>query len=78
MQVYVASNDQSLNLEMDESYSLSVDAPTSTLSVENPSSPSVTFPETSAGPSLAGRAVFQQRTQVAGLWPSALALRLQG
>ena len=37
LKVYVASNDQSLNLEMDESYSLSVDAPSSTLSVKIPS-----------------------------------------
>ena len=33
LKVYVASNDQSLNLQTDESYALIVSAPTSTLEV---------------------------------------------
>ena len=33
LKVYVASNDQSLNLQTDESYALTVSAPTSTLEV---------------------------------------------
>lgn len=33
LKVYVATNDQSLNLQTDESYALTVSAPTSTLEV---------------------------------------------
>ena len=33
LKVYVASNDQSLNLQTDESYALIISAPTSTLEV---------------------------------------------
>lgn len=35
LKVYVASNDQSLNLQTDESYALIVSAPTSTLEVSS-------------------------------------------
>lgn len=35
LKVYVASNDQSLNLQTDESYALTVAAPTSTLEVDS-------------------------------------------
>jgi hypothetical protein len=35
LKVYVASNDQSLNLQTDESYALTVSAPTSTLEVRD-------------------------------------------
>lgn len=38
LKVYVASNDQSLNLETDESYALTVTAPTSTLEARAASS----------------------------------------
>ena len=37
LKVYVASNDQSLNLQTDESYALIVSAPTSTLEVRSAS-----------------------------------------
>ena len=40
LKVYVASNDQSLNLQTDESYALIVSAPTSTLEVSQ-STPSL-------------------------------------
>ena len=33
LKVYVATNDQSLNMQTDESYALTVSAPTSTLEV---------------------------------------------
>lgn len=44
LKVYVASNDQSLSLETDESYALTVTAPTSTLEVGTFSQKASTMP----------------------------------
>ena len=47
LKVYVASNDQSLNLQTDESYALIVSAPTSTLEVSH-NTPSLRYTISSA------------------------------